>query len=93
MLAKNPELRFQQTNNVIEALLPFLEPGASQSPQSPVTPISQAYEVWLAARLEQHDAAPGASRHSSRNRSTRMPHFKAAASSKPPASALSSQLR
>lgn len=48
MLAKNPDLRFQHTNNVVEALLPFLEPGASQSPQIPVTAISQSYENWLA---------------------------------------------
>jgi serine/threonine protein kinase len=60
MLAKNPDLRFQHTNDVIEALLPFLEPGASQSPQIPVTAISQSYENWLAQNGNTSGAAASA---------------------------------
>jgi serine/threonine protein kinase len=47
MLAKDPDMRYQQVTSVIEALLPHIAPADAQTKLTPPSKQSQAYEVWL----------------------------------------------
>jgi serine/threonine protein kinase len=51
MMAKDPDLRYQQANSVVEALLPHLAPGEAETQPRPPSRRSQAYEAWLAKHL------------------------------------------
>jgi serine/threonine protein kinase len=51
MLAKDPDLRYQQANSVVEALLPHLAPGEAETQPHAPSKRSQAYEAWLAKHL------------------------------------------
>ena len=51
MLAKDPDLRYQQANSVVEALLPHLAPGEAETQPRRPSRRSQAYEAWLAKHL------------------------------------------
>ncbi|HEY5314060.1 MAG TPA: serine/threonine-protein kinase [Pirellulales bacterium] len=51
MMAKDPDLRYQQANSVVEGLLPHLAPGEAETQPRPPSRRSQAYEAWLAKHL------------------------------------------
>ncbi len=60
MMAKDPDLRYQKAESVVEGLLPFLSPEAAKTEPVPPTRRSQAYEAWLAENSDQasiHGAA------------------------------------
>jgi hypothetical protein len=60
MMAKDPDMRYQQANSVVEALLPFLAEGAGQTEPRPPSRASRHYEVWLKRRLGDAAAAVAA---------------------------------
>ena len=63
MLAKDPEMRYQQVNSVVEAILPFIAAADLQSAMTPPTAREQAYEAWLkrlAASMPAATSAPAA---------------------------------
>ncbi|HEX3872266.1 MAG TPA: protein kinase, partial [Pirellulales bacterium] len=47
MMAKDPDLRYQKAESVVEGLLAHLSPEAAQTQPVPPTRRSQAYEQWL----------------------------------------------
>jgi eukaryotic-like serine/threonine-protein kinase len=57
MMAKDPELRYQQANSVVEALLPHLAPDDAQTKPRPTSRRAQAYEAWLAKKTATAAAA------------------------------------
>lgn len=59
MIQKDPELRFQAANTVVEKLLPFIDAQGSQTQPTPPTKASRAYEAWLQTHALQ-PAAPAA---------------------------------
>ena len=50
MMAKDPEMRYQQANSVVEALLPHLAPGEAETQPAPPSRRSVVYEKWLQQR-------------------------------------------
>ena len=60
MMAKKPDMRYQQAATVIEKLLPFMTPADAQSQPNPPSPASQAYDAWLLERLTTQPQAPQA---------------------------------
>ncbi len=60
MLNKDPELRYQQANSVVEAILPFISAQDAQSMPVPPSAQEQAYEQWLARQTATAVATPQA---------------------------------
>jgi hypothetical protein len=56
MINKDPEMRYQQANSVVEAILPFISAQDAQTKPVPPSAQEQAYEQWLARQA----AAPAA---------------------------------
>jgi hypothetical protein len=55
MMAKKPDLRYQQATTVIEKLIPFMSAEDARSQPQPPTRAAQLYDAWLQERLS---AAP-----------------------------------
>lgn len=56
MMAKKPDMRYQQSATVIEKLIPFMTAADAQSQPTPPTRASQMYDAWLVERMS--GAAP-----------------------------------
>ncbi|MBL8829346.1 MAG: protein kinase, partial [Planctomycetaceae bacterium] len=60
MINKDPELRYQQANSIVEAILPFISAQDAQTMPVPPSPQEQAYERWLAQQAAAVAATPQA---------------------------------
>ncbi|HEX4129453.1 MAG TPA: serine/threonine-protein kinase [Pirellulales bacterium] len=60
MMAKDPDMRYQKAESVVEALLPHIPPELAQTQPKPPSRASRAYEAWLVENVSAVPAPPAA---------------------------------